>query len=503
MKSEEIIPNLVAFRDIEFIIMNRIEKFLKPTSAPSQFFTKWAVSLFLFFCFSITPPLYSQKVDFETGVIIDSVKVKNSTDTFTLYLPKKFDENEPASIVFIFEPAGRGKVGIQPFIEAAERYNYILVCSNDSKNGPFETNTDIINRLFQSVFASFLLNEDRIYTAGFSGGSRLASAAAVLSKRMAGVIACGAGFSSYLLHKPMVREDFSYVGLIGEQDMNYQEMLSAQDWLDGLQMDNELFINGDGHSWPPSDQILKAFDWLELEAFRKNQKPINWFDIKKVYQRFYDEASTTESQNKIESAVWEYQRLQRNFYQYYTLDSISEKVTKLKASSEYGKQVRKRMALKTEEETMRRGFVNRFASEIKKKPPIHKVKWWQKKLNNLREEYLLSEDRQRQLAGIRTSNMLYALAIESANIHLQDKNYNKSLYCHQVLAELQPKGSYPIFLIAKDYAQLYMEDETFEYLKLAISMGFSEKKFILNATEFYKYRSSERFKNLIEKMKTP
>jgi hypothetical protein len=71
------------------------------------------------------------------------------------------------------------------------------------------------------------------------------------------------------------------------------------------------------------------------------------------------------------------------------------------------------------------------------------------------------------------------------------------------LAELQPKRSSPVFLIAKDYAQLYMENETFEYLERAVSMGFSEKKYILNAPEFYKYRSSERFKNLIESMKRP
>jgi hypothetical protein len=483
------------------MIMNQIEKFSEAINARTKLYKKWTAILLLFL--SAAPMLYGQITDFRTGGIIDNVSVKDSNETFALYLPSQFNKNEPASIVFIFDPAARGKVGIKPFIEAAETYNYILVCSNDSRNGPFETNIDIINRLFESVFASFLLNEDRIYTAGFSGGSRLAATAAVLSKKITGVIACGAGFSSYILHKPMERKEFSYVGLIGEQDMNYQEMLSAQDWLDGLQMYNELFINGDEHNWPSSGQILKAFDWLELEAFRKYQKPINWFDVKKVYQRFYDEARASESQNKIESAVWEYQRLQRNFDYYYTLDSISEKVTKLKATSEYRTQVRERMSLKTEEATMRRGFVNRFASEIKKKPPILKVKWWQKKLDKLREEYLLSEDRQKQLLGIRVSNMIYSLAIESANIHLQDKDYNKSLYCHQVLAELQPKGSYPIFLIAKDYAQLNMEDETFEYLERAISMGFSEKKYILKATEFYRYRSSEWFKNLIENMKTP
>ncbi len=477
-----------------------MEKLLKPTSAQNLFFTKEFFCLLLLFCFSIGPAVFGQVYDFKTGVITDSVSVQNSKETFALYLPKKFDKNEASSIVFIFEPGARGKAGIQPFLEAAERYNYILVCSNNSKKGPFENNRIIINRLFEGVFARFLLNEDRVYTAGFSSGSRLAVTAAVLSKKIAGVIACGAGFSSYILHKPMVKEDFSYVGLIGKQDMNYQEMLSAQDWLDGLQIDNELFINDDGHSWPSSGQISKAFDWIELEAIRKNQKPINYFDINKIYKRFYDEARASESQGEIESAVWEYQRLQRNFDHYYTLDSISEKVVKLKATSEYPAQIRKRMSLKTSELTMRRVFLNKFAREIKKNPPIHNVKWWQKKLTVLRDEYMLSEDRQKQLLGIRVSNMIYSLLMESANIHVKDKNYKKSLYCHRLLAELQPKGSYPVFLIAKDYAQLNREDETFEYLELAVSMGFSEKKYILNATEFYKYKSSERFKRLIEKM---
>jgi inactivated superfamily I helicase len=66
-------------------------------------------------------------------------------------------------------------------------------------------------------------------------------------------------------------------------------------------MYNELFINDDEHRWPPSEQLLKAFDWLELEAFRKNQKPINWYDLNKIYEGFYEEAKTSESKAKIEA----------------------------------------------------------------------------------------------------------------------------------------------------------------------------------------------------------
>ena len=43
--------------------------------------------------------------------------------------PAYFKENKSA-VIFIFDPAARGKIGIQAFIAAAEEYNYILVCSN-------------------------------------------------------------------------------------------------------------------------------------------------------------------------------------------------------------------------------------------------------------------------------------------------------------------------------------------------------------------------------------
>ena len=99
----------------------------------------------LFFCWSIS--LVGQVDNFPKGKIIDSVSLgKGSKETFSLYLPHQYNPNELSSIVFIYELAPRGKVGITPFIKAAETYNYILVCSNDSKNGPYQRNFDITNR---------------------------------------------------------------------------------------------------------------------------------------------------------------------------------------------------------------------------------------------------------------------------------------------------------------------------------------------------------------------
>jgi len=138
----------------------------------------------------------AQETLWPKGVILDSIAVGTETsETFALYLPQQFDQTKPHPIVFIFDPSGNGKRGILPFAASAEKYGYILVCSNASRNGPFAENLRIAEDLFERLFSLFSVNEKRIYTAGFSGGSRLASTIAVLGKTIQGVIACGAGFA--------------------------------------------------------------------------------------------------------------------------------------------------------------------------------------------------------------------------------------------------------------------------------------------------------------------
>jgi len=174
---------------------------------------------------------FPQEVMFKRGEIIDSIPVVGTTNnTFALYLPKKYDPFEPSVVIFIFNPGARGKTGIKPFLASAEKHNYILVCSNNAKNGPYETNFKIANHLFSYIFSIFNINERRIYVSGFSSGARLATAIAVSSESIQGVVGCGAGFGG-LPYVPTPQSKFSYVGLVGDRDMNYQEMIEIKTWL--------------------------------------------------------------------------------------------------------------------------------------------------------------------------------------------------------------------------------------------------------------------------------
>ena len=195
------------------------------------------------FIFLISICSYSQEKQLlPKGVIVDSVKIANTdNESYAVYLPSRYRREVPSAIVFIFDPGGRGKVGIEPFILAAETYKYILVCSNNSKNGPTDINLEIANRLFESVSTEFNLNPSELYISGFSGGARLASSIAVNSVAFQGVIACGASFNE--MDKFSLQDaSFSYVGMVGDTDMNYQEMIQNEEWLNKKGVPEDAFF---------------------------------------------------------------------------------------------------------------------------------------------------------------------------------------------------------------------------------------------------------------------
>lgn len=115
-------------------------------------------------------PVFSQFDSPVKGQVLDSIPLSaNSKESFALYLPKNFDTDTLSTILFIFDPGGKGSSGVWHFIPAAEEYNYILVCSNNVKNGPYETNLAITARLLNIYFHNSILIRKGYAQPGFQG----------------------------------------------------------------------------------------------------------------------------------------------------------------------------------------------------------------------------------------------------------------------------------------------------------------------------------------------
>ncbi len=386
--------------------------------------------LFLCICFCFST---QAQTTLKKGIVHDSIPVSGTNDeTFALYLPEKYKETELNSIVFIFEPAARAAIGIQPFINASEKYGHILVCSNNTRNGSYERNFDITDNLFDHIFTNFNIKEDEMYLSGFSGGSRLASAIATLTNKFTGVIACGAGFSGVPTHIP-ITQDYAYIGLCGDRDMNYKEMLKNKEYLDSKKFKSTLITYNGNHSWPPSEQISRAFDWLHLQKLKKTN-PIESEKILTLYQSDYNRIEQFKTNGELLYASEQYERILKSYNGLVSTDSLVKQYRKLLTSTPYKKQSTSHDKVLKMEIRLSVKFINQMTTDFTNPSKIN-FGWWEREFKKLNKK----EGVEMQKMVYRLKFDLYARAYSRKKALHYNSNEEQIAIIDRLLKLLYPK----------------------------------------------------------------
>ena len=206
--------------------------------------------------------------DLPRGVVIDDVKcAADPSQSYALYLPATYSPSRRWSVLVGFHPGARGRAIVETYRAAAERYGYIVVGSNNSRNGPWDVSAAAIRAIFPDVDTRFAIDSQRIYLTGHSGGARVAMQVALANKAIAGVIASSAGFPD---SQPRGKVGFAVFGTAGEDDFNYIElrMLDRK-----LTTPHRLAIFSGGHTLPPEGVALEAIEWMELQAMKSARWP--------------------------------------------------------------------------------------------------------------------------------------------------------------------------------------------------------------------------------------
>jgi predicted esterase len=193
------------------------------------------------------------------GQVIDRVVCSGEErQSYALYVPAQYAPERTWPILYCLDPDARGRIPVERFAEAARRAGWIVVGSNNSRNGPLDIAREAIRWMIQDTHQRFSIDDSQIYAAGFSGGARLALAWAARNQ-VAGVIACGAGFSAGAIPK-QVR--FRIYATAGVDDFNFDEVYA---------MNRELYRRGfpqrfsefaGGHDWLPEDMTANALEFL-------------------------------------------------------------------------------------------------------------------------------------------------------------------------------------------------------------------------------------------------
>jgi pimeloyl-ACP methyl ester carboxylesterase len=187
------------------------------------------------------------------------------TQSYALYIPAK-GNNVAMPVAYCFDPHGSGVLPVRKYKALADAYGFILVGSNNSKNGNDWATTETIWQCLAADTRSRLkIDSRRVYTIGFSGGAKVASYIAIQHPGIAGVIAGGAGLPDGVSAGDF---PFSFTAIAGQGDMNLTELVAISDALDKTRTRHRLILFDGKHEWAPVNTMGLAFAGLQFDAMR-------------------------------------------------------------------------------------------------------------------------------------------------------------------------------------------------------------------------------------------
>jgi pimeloyl-ACP methyl ester carboxylesterase len=206
-----------------------------------------------------------------SGQVIDKITCKaDPSQSYALYIPVR-GNRQPLPVIYFFDSHGIGSLPLRKYKTLADVYGFILVGSNNSKNGnDWSTTATIWGRLFDDTRQRLKIDDHRIYTCGFSGGAKVASYIAIEHSGIKGVIANGAGLPDGVSAGDF---PFGFTAIAGEGDMNMTELAALTTSLDKTRTRHRMLFFDGKHEWAPEATMRTAFAGLDLDAMATGLLP--------------------------------------------------------------------------------------------------------------------------------------------------------------------------------------------------------------------------------------
>lgn len=423
------------------------------------------------------------------------------TNRFDLSRASALTPTRKWPILYAFDPGARGRVPVERFKEAAEKYGWIVLGSNNSRNGPWNVVVNAWNAMLTDTHQRFAIDDERTYATGFSGGARAAVRIAVGCKCLAGVIANGAGFPPDISPSPQMH--FVFFGAAGVDDFNYAELKSLQEPLTKAGISHRVQTFEGRHEWPPASVASASVEWMELQAIKAGKRPHDDAFINAMWQQFLNEARTLEAAKNYSEAYQLYFDLAESFKGLRDVADLEAKVNQLGDSREVKAAVREEQAQirrQRELESRLNSFIAGRAGEVsvdQSDEAFASENLLQKTLNDLRKQSKASEDSPQRRVARRVLDGLFVSLIEQGISLLQtEKNYSGSIKPLKLATEVNPDRPGAFFYLAWAYAANRDKKKSLQFLNTAVEKGFSDTEMITTNRAFDSVRNDPAYQRI-------
>lgn len=283
----------------------------------------------------------AQEMRIVKGGVTDSLTIPGMEGkTFAVYAPRDYSLERKWPVVFVFDPQGRGAITANLFRQAAEEQQYLVASANlNLKSEPLDSIIKSATSMMNSIFNSFPVHPDLVYSAGMGEGAQVASALPMFYRKMAGVMAVGNSFvnPNYVDRK----YPYMFIAVAGDKDYMVYEMEDYLRFYDDLDFKTEAYyFNGKEDLWPEVGVVSNAMTGFTLEAVRKGTRTADGDFIRKLYE---SEIAYVEQLRRTRNFYDAYEKLGRMEDKYEDFgfeEEIEDRMKEIKKTSEFKSQRR-------------------------------------------------------------------------------------------------------------------------------------------------------------------
>ncbi|HLG03987.1 MAG TPA: hypothetical protein VI731_10365 [Bacteroidia bacterium] len=405
----------------------------------------------------------------------------NNSNYYTAYLPTGFDKSKKYRLVIFFDAHADGRLPLEKYKPLADKWNYIFMGSNVSKNGMPATETATIGmELVDEALTRFPVYTDEIMLCGFSGGARVAANVAALRKDVKGVVCNSAAPAGQLPGKV-------YFGLAGLGDMNYLEMKKFQELPANERFPRVLLVYDGKHEWAPATVFEQA---LLISGSRVDGFP-----------QENDSLMATAFEREVLQTIDSVRKSSCDLA--HDLLAIAAQTTRpYKVGQEISKKlaaIRNDPCLKSDAEQWeaaeeKESDLQQFLSESLL---ARDTTWWRR---NAETYFTTEKPGPDKFMRERLRGYMSLTCYTYANQAFHTRNFHAAEKMVKVYSIVDPENSEWAYMKAKLYMHLGMKEFVFPNLRLAVALGFKDRTRLQNETVFLPLQNEAEFQDLFALM---
>jgi dienelactone hydrolase len=418
--------------------------------------------------------------------------------SYTLYLPADYSSDRRWPLVISSDPGAEGSIPLELQKSAADQLGYVLVSSNNSRNGPWKPFVEATDATLTDVQTRVSIDIQRIYFAGFSGGARASSELAAICKCSAGVLLSGAGFSRG--RSPARDSPFPVFSAVGLFDFNYPEVIELQQTLSSAGYPHWLRIFDGAHEWAPAAVMEEAFAWFRFEAMKQNREPRDQSFIDAQFQKAQARAASFEQSGELLNAWREYLQMASAFDTLEDVASIRGKSASLgkdKSVRDAAKRERNEFAeqssLTADIET---AIANSDSSDVELRDNSHSTT---EAILHLRQ--LANQEKRPEKARVykRALSEVFIMSMETGRNFLDSKSYRRAIPAFDAATQAHPDSAWAWSQLAVAYAESGKNKQAISALRQARQTTHALPKFddwLKSEPAFERLRSTPEFQTI-------